>query len=177
MSGAPRVAARAGLRKRGIKGSSRRCSRRGRCLRRWYVRCLSAVMLSAVVLAYNLRRCRPVRTRIACSAVPPACLLHSLRGRHRSLCVVVAVNAELFVCPAGPALAHSPRYARVDKRRLASVKTLGFLCFLPKRVLARLPRKRPAALRRGFSEHSSQPFSPTATPGSAREPSANRPRS
>ena len=175
MSGAPRVAARAGLRKRGIKGSSRRCSRRGRCLRRWYVRCLSAVMLSAVVLAYNLRRCRPVRTRIACSAVPPACLLHSLRGGHRSLGVVVAATAELCVRRASLRLLTVHVRAR-RQNELASVKTLGFFD-LPKRVLARLPRKRPASLRRGISGHYSQPFSPTASQGSTREPSANRPRS
>ena len=124
MSGAPRVAARAELRKRGIKGSSLRCSRCGCCLRRWYVQCSSAVIcFQPLHLLIDGRRCRPLlRARIACSAVPSACLLHSLRGGHRHLGVVVAATAELCVRPAGLRFAHSPRSRPSTKGRASVCK-------------------------------------------------------
>ena len=118
------------LRKRGIKGSSVRCSRRACCLRRWYARCFACSVafsccfgLCTVAAAVHCTRVAAL-SLVAVQSLQP--VLHSLRGGHRSLGVVVAATAELCVRPAGLRLLTVHVSRASTKGLLASVKTLDF---------------------------------------------------
>ena len=165
MSGAPRVAARAELRKRGIKGSSVRCSRLG-C-------CFEALVRAVLVCSDAFSCCTGLYTVAAavhCARVSLAvqCLQPACCTRLGVVTVPLALSwpsMRSCACAVRASACSSPRFARVDAALASGCKTLALGLCAKKRVPPRLPRKRRQRCAEAF---------PTTThsPSALRQPKA-----